>query len=321
MLSIFHFQLCEVDKKKNTGDSDPQWLKDEKSIPSSTRSSSGLLLIDRISLEDIGWYQCSLEYEGEVYTSIGYFLNVQSASFDNTASNEDRVANAAFNEDSVANATNDDDDDVSTSLVSNFKEMSTKASLVQDFGKSLVAGRVSYEQRSSDEVQSVTDCDGCCLGLRTGLRDLQDKLEYYQYGGGGPRISLIDQTEDSLSVSICANPPTDKVFWITPNNRVVKPGSVTNDGYNSSQIVTLNETCVSVTLSYKLSESVTSDSDATPDNDVTIVAKNRNGMNDFVVKLFQVSGHLSSVSAEISTSKCLTPNVVVLLLTVTFLAF
>jgi hypothetical protein len=305
MIIIVPLQLCEVDKKKNTGDSDPQWLKDEKSIPTSTRISSGLLLIDRISLEDIGWYQCSLDYEGEVYTSIGYFLNVQSASFDNTASNEDRVANTVSDEDRASNRTLDDDS--STSMGSNFKEMSTKASMVQDFGKSLVAGRVSYEQRGSDEVQSMTDCDGCCLGLRTGLRDLQEKLEYYQYGGGGPRIRLIEQTEDLISVSICANPPTDKVFWITPHNQVVKPGAVTNDGYNASQIVTLNETCVTVTLSYKLPESVSLETE------VTIIAKNRNGMNDFVVKLFEVSGHLSSISAEISNSKRHAPSDVLLL--------
>lgn len=301
-----------MDKKKNTGDSDPQWLKDEKLIPTSTRTSSGLLLIDRINLEDIGWYQCSLDYEGEVFTSIGYFLNVQSASFDNSASNEDRIASAASDEDGLANSTLDDD--ASTSLTSNLKEMSTKASLIQDFGKSLVAGRVSYEQRSTDQVQSKTDCDGCCLGLRTGLRDLQDKLEYYQYGGGGPRISLTEQMEDSLSVTVCANTATDKIFFITPNNRVVYPDTVTNDGYNASKILTLNETCVSVTLSYNLSESVTLENR----HEVTIIAKNRNGMNDFVVKLIGVSGHLSSVSAEISLSKCLTPNVI-LLISVTLL--
>ena len=44
---------------------------------------------DRISSDDIGWYQCTIEHEGETYSSIGYFLNVKSATFENTPSSEE----------------------------------------------------------------------------------------------------------------------------------------------------------------------------------------------------------------------------------------
>jgi len=88
MYFICH-QLCEVDKKKNFATSDPRWLKDEKPISASNLTSGGLLLFDRISSDDIGWYQCTVEHDGETYSSIGYFLNVKSASFENTPSSEE----------------------------------------------------------------------------------------------------------------------------------------------------------------------------------------------------------------------------------------
>ena len=189
------------------------------------------------------------------------------------------------------------------------KEVSTRSSsLIQEqVGKSLVAGRVSYEERSPDQNQLRSDCEGCCLGLRTGLRDLQDKLEYYQYGGGGPKISLSDQSLDNeISVNICASPQAEKIFWITPSQRVVRPGSATPDGYTASQIVVVNDTCVTASLSVKSLDGVTLEND-----EVTIIAKNRYGMTEFSLKLLTALSTSSSqteqtdsnvISAEISSS-------------------
>lgn len=199
------------------------------------------------------------------------------------------------------------------------REVSTRSSsLVQEqVGKSLVAGRVSYEERSPDQNQLRSDCNGCCLGLRTGLRDLQDKLEYYQYGGGGPKISHSDQTlDDEISVIICASPHAEKIFWLTPSQRVVRPGSVTPDGYTASQVVVLNDTCVTASLSVKSLDGVT------PENDeVTIIAKNRYGMTEFSLKLLSTLSTASSateqtdsnvISAEISSSHRPTFNLIYL---------
>ncbi len=172
-----------------------------------------------------------------------------------------------------------------------------------------MAGRVSYEERSPDQNQLRSDCNGCCLGLRTGLRDLQDKLEYYQYGGGGPKISQSDQSrDDEVSVIICASFQAEKIFWITPSQRVVRPGSATPDGYTASQIVVLNDTCVTATLSVKSVDGVT------PENDeVVIIAKNRYGMTEFSLKLLSTAPSQQDsnvISAEISSSHRHTFNLV-----------
>jgi hypothetical protein len=283
---FFFFQICEVERKKSFGGSNPRWLKDEKAIES---TNSSTLLFDRINSEDIGWYQCSINHEGETYSSIGYFLNVKPSSFDNDDFDE------------MPNDTNVYPFETSKETTKPFQENSEK---------SLVAGRVSYEERSPDEAQR-SDCDGCCLGLRTGLRDLQEKLEYYQHGGGGPRISLTPNNENS--VIICANPPPDKIFWITPTNRIVRPGNVTPDGFFASPMIVLNDTCVTASLTVESSSNAMQEN-----NEVTVVAKNRYGMTEYVSKLSRPDPEVL-ISAEISS--CDRPKFrTVLLLFPTFLS-
>jgi len=51
-----------------------RWLKDEKALNS---TSNGIVIIDKASADDVGWYQCSINYNGEEYSSIAYYLNVK----------------------------------------------------------------------------------------------------------------------------------------------------------------------------------------------------------------------------------------------------
>ena len=39
----------------------------------------GAVTIMRMSLSDVGWYQCYTNVDDETYSSIGYFLNVKPA--------------------------------------------------------------------------------------------------------------------------------------------------------------------------------------------------------------------------------------------------
>ena len=33
-------------------------------------------MLEKVSIQDVGWYQCTSQFLGETFSSIGYFLNV-----------------------------------------------------------------------------------------------------------------------------------------------------------------------------------------------------------------------------------------------------
>ena len=235
---------------------DPIWLKDDKLI---NGTSGGVLTFERIGSGDVGWYQCSVVHDGETFSSIGYFLSVKPVMADD----------------------------------STLKNSATTRSVA--FPENVVAGRVSYEERvSGDEPR--TECHGCCVGLNTGLKDLQEKLEYYQSVSTGPRIERADPSDASdaltqVTLIICDDPET--IFWITPTDRVVRPGGVTVDGFFASPVIALNDSCISASLSV---DAATAEADS-----VTLVARNRHGMSDFVLRLPRPDPEIV-ISAEISSS-------------------
>jgi len=224
-----------------------------------------VLTFERITSADVGWYQCSVFHDGEAFSSIGYFLNVKPALFDNSTSATTR------------------------SVVSH---------------DDVVAGKVSYEERSlSDDHRP--ECDACCIGLTSRVKDLQQKLEYFQFASTAPRITPSENVDASRQVTfvICDFP--DTVFWVTPTDRVLRPGGASVDGFMASPVVTLNDSCIIASMTI---DGVTNDGDA-----VTVVAKNRHGMSDYVTK---VSVSEIVMSAEISASHrhSVTPFLLVLLL-------
>ena len=243
------FQICEVERKKSADASGPKWLKDEAAINS---TSDGVLTFERIASADIGWYQCSVTHDGEVFSSIGYFLNVKPVMVDNSTSATTRSV-----------ASHDD----------------------------VVAGKVSYEERRLTDDHR-PECDSCCIGLTSRVKDLQQKLEYFQFSSSAPRITPSENVDASRTVTfiICDFP--ENVFWVTPTDIVLRPGGASRDGFAASPIVTLNESCVIAAMTI---ESVMNEGDY-----VTLVAKNRHGMSDFVTKV-TVSDEIV-MSAEISSS-------------------
>jgi hypothetical protein len=62
-----------------------------------------------------------------------------------------------------------------------------------------VAGKVSYEERSAADDRR-TGCQGCCLGLETGMKDLQEKLEYFKSVSTGPRLTRSSENLIKLSL-------------------------------------------------------------------------------------------------------------------------
>jgi hypothetical protein len=106
-----------------------------------------------------------------------------------------------------------------------------------------------------------------------------------------------------LSIIVCNNP--NDIFWMTPTDRILRPGGATTDGFFASPLVALNDSCVLASLTV---DSVTSESDA-----VTLVAKNRHGMSDLVSKGFRHANEIV-ISAEISASRRHVLNSVTLLL-------
>ena len=83
----------------------PKWMKNEVPVNDDDyggrlRDSNGAVTIMRMSLPDVGWYQCYTNLGGETYSSIGYFLNVKPAEKfeDENDLNEDNT-NQNYNDD------------------------------------------------------------------------------------------------------------------------------------------------------------------------------------------------------------------------------
>ena len=64
---------CDVDA--NPPINATGWLKNEKDLPNSSPDHQSLVLQD-VSVQDVGWYQCTTKYHSESISSIGYFLNI-----------------------------------------------------------------------------------------------------------------------------------------------------------------------------------------------------------------------------------------------------
>jgi hypothetical protein len=83
-------------------------------------------------------------------------------------------------------------------------------------------------------VQNV-ECGGCCLGLSSGLTDLQEKLHYLQNGdGAAPRVSLAAATTEDAGMQfngvVCNSPDLVPIFL---NQEQIQP---TIASYNASAV-------------------------------------------------------------------------------------
>ena len=83
----------------------PKWMKNEVPVNDDDyggrlKDSDGAVTIMRMSLSDVGWYQCYTNVDDETYSSIGYFLNVKPADNleEENNANEDNT-NQNYNDD------------------------------------------------------------------------------------------------------------------------------------------------------------------------------------------------------------------------------
>ena len=83
----------------------PKWMKNEVPVNDEDyggrlKDADGAVTIMKMSMSDVGWYQCYTKVGGETYSSIGYFLNVKPAENfeDENYLNEDN-ANQNYNDD------------------------------------------------------------------------------------------------------------------------------------------------------------------------------------------------------------------------------
>lgn len=146
--------------------------------------------------------QCSTTHEGETFSSIGYFLNVKPAGDDNydenpfnsTADYEDfRISPSNATDDPVTRDGGGQKQSYQNGRVLFQETPFAKTDLVGAFPHLAMSSRVLVFNHQGPFLQN--DCQGCCIGLRAGLTDLQSKLEYYQSSQSVPRITQLPSVE------------------------------------------------------------------------------------------------------------------------------
>lgn len=196
------------------------WLKDEFPM----ESVNGSLIIDSVSSEDVGWYQCYINYNGEEYSSIGYFLNVKSPEL--PPQDSPREIQSALSQ-NMSEAS--------------FASLKTSESPSQD-ALDVVAKNVLYSERKN--------CSKALLSLMSEERYRQPRIHSLN---NQSHWQLALDSSISLSFEVCANPKPSRLFWATPVF-TLRPGQQSPDLNLVAHNVTRskdNATCLVVTLEVK----------------------------------------------------------------------
>mgnify|MGYP001288891375 FL=1 len=66
-------------------------MRNEKALKG---QSGPVLVLEKVGIQDVGWYQCTSQFLGETFSSIGYFLNVHPEQKVNPSEEESLVNSA-----------------------------------------------------------------------------------------------------------------------------------------------------------------------------------------------------------------------------------
>ncbi|TRY79850.1 hypothetical protein TCAL_07381, partial [Tigriopus californicus] len=226
------------------------WLKDEFPMA----SDNGSLIIDSVSTEDVGWYQCYITYNGEEYSSIGYFLNVKSPP-DLPPQDSPREIQSALSQ-NMSEAS--------------FASLKTSESPNQE-ALDVVAKNVLYSERKN--------CSKALMSLMSEERYRQPRI--HSLNNQSHWQLALDSTI-SLSFEVCANPKPSRLFWATPVF-TLRPGQQSPDFNLIAHNVTRskdNATCLVVSLEVKkLNRDLL--------GEYILVATNQYGIEDGVILVSQ----------------------------------
>ena len=67
-------------------------MRNEKALKG---QSGPVLVLEKVGIQDVGWYQCTSQFLGETFSSIGYFLNVHPEQKVNLSEEEESLVNPA----------------------------------------------------------------------------------------------------------------------------------------------------------------------------------------------------------------------------------
>eukprot|EP00095_Tigriopus_kingsejongensis_P010924 maker-scaffold238_size242079-snap-gene-1.21 protein:Tk10924 transcript:maker-scaffold238_size242079-snap-gene-1.21-mRNA-1 annotation:"faint sausage " len=255
------------------------WLKDEMHMA----STNGTLIIDSVSIENVGWYQCYIAYNGEEYSSIGYFLNVKAREL--SAQDTPREIQSALSP-NISEAS--------------FASLKTSQSPNPD-SLDLVAKNVLYSESQN--------CSQALLDLlseqRYRLPQIQSRNNQSQHS------EVVLDSPLTLSFEVCANPKPSRILWVTPVYSL-RPGQVSPDfnliAHNVSRSRT-NVTCHVTTLEVKrvtsslLGEYVLVASNQFGVQDNVLFVSLRSGGNGWRSNLFPT--HVSSLTVMLIVQKML----------------
>lgn len=186
---------CDVDSRPIT--SRTRWLKNEIEYSGPGGLRDNRLILDNVGSQDAGWYQCTTLYKGETYSSIGYFLNVQSPTLSEVESRS-----------------------------SSNKTKANKGTLKAAAGLNLTEEKAPLE--IANNVLFEDNCFGCCTSEENKAAQINPYPEIRLVNGTRSEMQADSATNNvTLSVEVCANPPVHRIIWETPEGVLLKPGQST----------------------------------------------------------------------------------------------
>ncbi len=243
--------------------------------------TGGRLVLDRAEEEDSGWYQCAMDYEGEEYTSVAYYLNVIPREDD---------------QDELDQEENLEVDRKEEQEKTRFKASANDSSSSSD--ARLMDRVVVYE-----EGHEVSNCSSASSSLRppTSASYLSPTIAALN-SSSVIRLPAEEDSSDPVvaAFAVCSNPSADRVLWATPVH-ALRPGS-TAGHIRAAPLIRSegNVTCLIATLELS--------SPSAPPGEYVLVASNRFGaaVQEFTVVGGHKSGELTSGARPTTTSTAFT---------------
>ena len=246
---------CDADvKPKSFG----KWIKDERIL----ESENGSYVIDSVTHQDTGWYQCFIEYNGNEYSSIGYFLSVKVPDTPDDIT-ESEVSSSL--ESTGADTTGLDlqhHQSLSESALSLPRRNFSHDPYSQSVLDNMIAENVIY-----------SDTPNCSVS------NSQYKSPYIHSDNESQVVYVIEGIQVPaivLSFTICSNPKPSRILWATPTYSL-RPGQVSTDSSMVAKNITRlksNVTCYIALLE------IHNILDSSYLGEYVLVAKNIHGISD-----------------------------------------
>ena len=283
---IIEGMTVELECAADIGDtSSARWVKDNLPIA----SKGGKVFIDRVDPEiDPGWYQCFLDFLGDEYSSVAYFLTVKPSPvtakpISNHSNNDDQKTpykNSALS--SASGSSEAQSGSIEVRL-----EENRDSSKINGNKNEVIADNVVFTSENEKGNCSEIMLSSAAAGFDYRRPHLTSRNQSVI------RISGDENRNTRLNFDVCCNPGPSLLIWTTPSGAALRPGE-SRSGFvffNTSRLES-NVTCLSCVLEIKESSS---------ENiwgEYVLFAKNEFGLTDGVSLVRSRNGQKSELTSE-----------------------